>query len=315
MASVDYAWSKELGKPLTASEAHEKWLMGELRDKTLFKCIDERCNAQITCVNMEKQPYQMKVREHFKVYGEHSPECDEVKRIHEIDVTEKVGVRKEAPTIEEEITFDVIRPKNHGEIISTQGEENSGEGRGEHIVKKETSTIKESRGKRAHHIFLLPTLISRYVVAKKEKRLNNTYVKVRFSEKKEPYRYSLASLFVDISTKEYSNEEKWKSKVYFGKGRITKKSEQEYWINFDVHFQNSKKKVCCAINQTIIDNTNSVKSGVAMLKRFLEEKDVYCFLYGTLNESQKCIFVNIDSLDHFACTTDDVDDVEDIKEE
>ena len=185
-----------------------------------------------------------------------------------------MGVRKEAPAIEEEITFDVIRPKNHGEIISTQGEENCGEGREEHIVKKETSTIKESRGKRAHHIFLLPTLVSRYVVAKKEKRLNNTCVKVRFNEKKEPRRCSLASLFVDISKKEYSNEEKWKNKVYFGKGRITKKSEQEYWINFVVRFRNSQKNVCCVINQTIIDNTNSVKYGVAMLKRFMKEKNL-----------------------------------------
>lgn len=30
MASVDYAWSIELGQELTASEAHEKWFMGIL---------------------------------------------------------------------------------------------------------------------------------------------------------------------------------------------------------------------------------------------------------------------------------------------
>ena len=48
MASVDYAWSIELGQELTASEAHEKWFMGILSDKTKFECIDEKCHAQIT---------------------------------------------------------------------------------------------------------------------------------------------------------------------------------------------------------------------------------------------------------------------------
>ena len=37
MASVDYAWSIELGQELTASEAHEKWFMGILSDKTIPK--------------------------------------------------------------------------------------------------------------------------------------------------------------------------------------------------------------------------------------------------------------------------------------
>ena len=54
MASVDYAWSIELGQELTASEAHEKWFMGILSDKTMFECRDENCHAQITCVNMDK---------------------------------------------------------------------------------------------------------------------------------------------------------------------------------------------------------------------------------------------------------------------
>lgn len=66
MASVDYAWSIELGQELTASEAHEKWFMGILSDKTMFECRDENCHAQITCVNMDKQQYQMKMQRTFQ---------------------------------------------------------------------------------------------------------------------------------------------------------------------------------------------------------------------------------------------------------
>ena len=109
MASVDYAWSIELGQELTASEAHEKWFMGILSDKTMFECRDENCHAQITCVNMDKQQYQMKMREHFKVYGQHSEKCEEVKRNKDVNRKYKTGAGTESPELEEEITFSMER--------------------------------------------------------------------------------------------------------------------------------------------------------------------------------------------------------------
>lgn len=33
MAKIDYAWSNELGQELTASEPHEKWVMGLISDE------------------------------------------------------------------------------------------------------------------------------------------------------------------------------------------------------------------------------------------------------------------------------------------
>ena len=94
MASIDYAWSIELGEELTAYEAHEKWLIGLLSDKTKFECIDPKCNAQITCANMDKQQYQMKVRTYFKVYGIHSDECKEVKKLKDVNMKKLRKKRK-----------------------------------------------------------------------------------------------------------------------------------------------------------------------------------------------------------------------------
>ena len=48
MARIDYAWSLEHKRELTASEAHESWIIGDIHDKTAFECIDKNCNAQIT---------------------------------------------------------------------------------------------------------------------------------------------------------------------------------------------------------------------------------------------------------------------------
>ncbi len=72
MGKVEYAYSLKLQKVVTASEPHEAWVMGKISNKTEFRCCGSACTAQITCVNMDKPQWQMKMREHFKVYGEHN---------------------------------------------------------------------------------------------------------------------------------------------------------------------------------------------------------------------------------------------------
>jgi len=315
MARIDYAWSKELNKELTASEAHEKWLLGELGDKTMFECRDAKCNAQITCVNMDKHLYQMKVREHFKVYGEHSPECEEVKETKEIDKRKKTGEPQKAPYIEEEITFNNIRPKNHGEIVIGKKDDSDPVGSDAKTIGKGSNVTGQTKGKRKHNLYLLSTLVSKYLVAKKEHRLDTTRVKVQFDNEKKPYLFYMNNLFVDIKDMEYDATENWKKKVYFGKGVISKKGETEYWINFENCFQGNAKSIHCAIKESVIKNTNCVRGALGLLQKFANKEDVYCFLFGTLNESDKRIFVNIESLDHFACTTEAIYCVDDIKDE
>lgn len=93
MGKVEYAYSLRLHKVMTASEAHEAWVMGKISDKTEFKCCCTACSAQITCVNMDKPQWQMKVREHFKVYGEHNINCTEVMKQKNVNVN-KVQVKR-----------------------------------------------------------------------------------------------------------------------------------------------------------------------------------------------------------------------------
>lgn len=306
MAKIDYAWSNELEQELTASEAHEKWVIGLISDKTRFECRDPRCNAQITCVNMDKQQYEMKVREHFKVYGIHSCECEEKMNLKYTSKINEHGMSKSAPKIEEEITFDMTRPQNHFESEKKQQNDCEQFKIRELSSKHEKRVVNDSNGNRKSHLFLLSTMVSRYIFACKENKLETTLVNICFDRRKKPYVYMMKSLFVEISYSLCDKNEAWKSKVYIGKAKISKKSDEEFWINFESHFQENDKPVCCVIKKDTIDNTNSKRGAVRILERFLDKDNIYCFAFGKLNITKNIVFINIDSLDHFACTDENI---------
>ena len=306
MAKIDYAWSNELEQELTASEAHDKWVMGLVSDKTRFECRDPRCNAQITCVNMDKQQYEMKVREHFKVYGNHSGECEEDKNFKYTSKINEHGVSKSAPRIEEEITFDMTRPQNHFESDKKQQSEDEQFKISKLTNKHKNKIEKISYGNRKSHLFLLSTMVSRYIIACRDNKLDTTLVNICFDRRKKPYVYMIKSLFVEISYSLCDKNEAWKNKVYFGKANISKKNNEEFWINFESHFQENDKPVCCVIKKNTIDKTNSKRGAVKILERFLEMDNIYCFAFGRLNLTKNIVFINIESLDHFACTDENI---------
>lgn len=65
MASIDLAYSLELGEVVDAMEANELWVEGILTNKWAFECADENCNAKITCKNMDTYADKRKMKPHF----------------------------------------------------------------------------------------------------------------------------------------------------------------------------------------------------------------------------------------------------------
>ena len=316
MASVDYAWSIELGEELTASEAHEKWFMGMISDKTKFECRDKNCKAQITCVNMDKQQYQMKMREHFKVYGQHSENCKEVKNNKEVSRKYKRGIGTEAPELEEEITFSLERLPSHGEtqVGNHDGDLSEGEGVENRIENQKTENRRKN-GSRKSHLYLVPTLVTKYLYGLKHGNLNKIHVKIRYPHSKKIYEHSLDKLFVNIKNTVFVSADSWKIKVFFGKAKINKNRNGEYWVNFENTFDKDDRKVCCVINQRIIDNTLSKNASKKLLDSFLHKEGIYCFVFGNLRGTKDRIYVNILSLDHLGCTTEDIERTDDLLDE
>ncbi|SHJ73690.1 hypothetical protein SAMN02745248_00789 [Hathewaya proteolytica DSM 3090] len=306
MAKIDYAWSLEQKRELTASEAHESWIIGDLHDKTAFECIDKNCNAQITCVNMDKQQHQMKMREHFKVFGEHSKECKEIMNYNNVAKKKTEENAKSAPEIGEDITFNMTRPKKHNEVDKVE-ETYDDNGSEKKERGKNNSAEKKMSGARKSNLFLLSTLVSKYIRSIKEKRIECTTITLAISGK--PYQYSIKTLFLDIKEIKYTDDLSWKTKVYYGQAIISKGNSGEYWINFNSMFKESTKSVKCVIKQEVIDNTHSRTGGLNMIERFLDKK-THCFVLGTIKETDKINYINIASLDHFACTQEDIINVD-----
>ncbi|WP_028590877.1 hypothetical protein [Paenibacillus massiliensis] len=314
MAKVEYAFSLKLQKNMTASEAHEACRDGELDDKTAFKCCSEECSARITCVNMDKSPWQMRVREHFKVYGEHSVNCTEIMRSHNTDVKKKRRELNEAPRIREDIIFHIKRPKRHSETkINGKNDDGRAQTSQTTSVRRTSTAGKDSeRLQRKSNLYLLSTLMRKYIHAKKNNDLNGLKVSLELFGK--TYEYSLGTLFNEISAVSINKEEAWKTKVFYGKAIIRKNSKNEYWINFSYKFNNSDLDVKCSIRKEIIDNSHNKKGSVNNIENFLN-KEAYCFLLGSVNITQKILYINVQSLDHIACSFDDVKKMSDLMED
>lgn len=313
MASVDYAWSIELGQELTASEAHEKWFMGMLSDKTMFECRDENCHAQITCVNMDKQQYQMKMREHFKVYGQHSEQCKETKKNKEVNRKYKMGARTEAPEIEEEITFNMERLPSHEETQIDKHDDGLSKGKTveNKVVKKTAGGVKKN-GSRKAHLFLVRTLITKYLYGLKNGILDKIIVNICYPGNKKVYRTPLDVLFINISNISLKSSEASKTRIFFGKAQVNKNKKEEYWINFEKTFMNDERKVCCVISQQIIDRTLSKNASLKLLDDSLYRSNIYCFAFGKIKETKDRIYINILTLDHLSCTIENVERVDDL---
>lgn len=309
MGKVEYAYSLKLHKDVTASEAHEAWVMGVINDKTEFKCCCLACSAQITCVNMDKPQWQMKMREHFKVYGKHNINCTEVMKQKNIDVIKVQGMSKEAPDIGEAIAFHMGRPKKHdeNEISSNMDDGNS------QTKKTGTATGKEvndrEKQQRVSNLCLLSTLMRKYLTAKKNNEQNEIKISIELSGK--VYVYSLNTLFNEITLVDIIKDEAWKTKVYFGKAIIRKNNKNEYWINFTDKFKNSDFPVRCSIKKETINSNLNKTGSINSIERFLNN-EAYCFILGTVQITNNAIYINIKSLDHIACSFDDVKKMSDL---
>lgn len=301
MGKIKYAYSLELHKIMTASEAHEAWVMGIISDKTKFKCCCPACSARITCANMDKPQWQMKEREHFKAVTEHSENCTEMTQNH-IDQKKVQGEFKEAPRIGDEIIFHVGRPKKHGEIDIIQNTDYK-------KVKTVSAGTVSMVGKdkethqRKSNLYLLSTLVGVFIDAKRHNELNTKRIPLDYYGK--IYEYSLSTLFNKIGTVSINKEEAWKAKVYYGKAVIKKDDKNQYWINYCDKFKNSDLIVKCLIKKEIIDNTYNKTGSINIIERFLD-KESYCFLLGKVKITKHTIYINIKSLDHIACSFDDV---------
>ena len=81
MVTITLAKSLETGQIITTAEADHQRELGNIKSKYLFECIDENCDAQITCANLLKEVKKRKKDPYFIYVGDHSDECKEREKI------------------------------------------------------------------------------------------------------------------------------------------------------------------------------------------------------------------------------------------
>lgn len=73
---LEKALALEIDKEITAAEADQKYSNGELTSKFMFECPDDKCDAPVTCANLNKPKKDRRRDPYYKVVGIHSEDCD-----------------------------------------------------------------------------------------------------------------------------------------------------------------------------------------------------------------------------------------------
>lgn len=307
MAIIDYAYSKEYKDIITAAVAKELSEEGLISDKRAFECCGKGCTAQITCCNMTKPRSEMKRGVHFVMYGKHSDNCSE--KLDDETQHKKITARREKDDSEVSDTFKFLNvrpPKadvHQKNIIRNDIEEQEHKNRLIDEYSKNPYKIKRS-------ICNLDILVPEYLKARKEKNLDKKKIELHFFEK--VYKYSFNNFFCRINSTNISDIIKYHL-CFFGKAIIQRYNDR-YRVEFQEKFldQNESMKVKCIITNTIIQKKVQRNPVIEILDNLLE-REIFCFLFGKCNIKENITYINIESLDHVACTGEDINTDEGIE--
>lgn len=72
---LEKAYSLDLEKNITATEADVQFQNGSVNSKFDFKCPDKNCDAHVTCANLDRAKSLRKRDPYYKVFGDHSSDC------------------------------------------------------------------------------------------------------------------------------------------------------------------------------------------------------------------------------------------------
>ncbi|MCD1125203.1 hypothetical protein LPW36_04035 [Jinshanibacter sp. LJY008] len=72
---LEKAFSLDMNKTMTATEADYYYPKGAIRSKFSFKCPDLYCDAQITCANLDRAKNKRKVDPYYRTVSDHSDTC------------------------------------------------------------------------------------------------------------------------------------------------------------------------------------------------------------------------------------------------
>lgn len=293
MSKLEEAYSLEYNDVIDAEKAYELFWDGTISDKRAFQCTDPNCEAQITCVNIDKKRTEMKQTPHFKCYGEHSDKCEVIKEFDELQENrDKKEKRSSMNYIDDTMDiFSFNRPKRDGIIVKTK-----------EVIDKGSPTEKKARikekykgsGRRNITYYSVKPLISKFKKYFAEGSLDKHFINIK------GFNVSYKRMFVNIKDIEIESVEKY-YRVYYGTGRIykSKKNNDDFVIFFKKRFGNKGIKTSIYISTKVIDEHYRKNKWREELEDLVEVKDkeIMFFINSKPEKKGDIIYLPISSMD------------------
>lgn len=275
--SLDVAYSIEAKDFLDPDRAYDLYWAGIIKDKKKFICPGSDCNAQVTCANLDEDLQDMKVVPHFRIYGEHSQNCEILnKKPLKSQYEDDLPIKSEKRSIDESVVdvFELSRPESYYDTTDLIGTPNSP------LIKKpkfsahnNQTTLKEtgSIGK----VYSVRSVVSRYIRYKKDGTLENR--RVNIAGKDIPYR----SIFKCIWEQELDNLPDHPV-IYYGWAYINRfKANNGYQIKFKKTLKNGVDELTTTImiSDKLINSYKIKKLVTTRLQKINKQQKPTAFIY------------------------------------
>lgn len=293
MAKLEEAYSLEFEDVIDAEKAYELFWDGAISDKRGFECTDPNCDAQVTCVNIDKKRAEMKQTPHFKYYGEHSDKCEVIKEFNKVkEDRNRKEKRNSMKYIDDGVDiFSFDRPNRDGIIAKTK----------DTTKKEDKSEIKErikkeykSSGSRNVTYYSIKPLISKFEKYSSENTLYNHFINIK------GYKVSYEKMFLSINDADINTVPKY-FRIYYGIGKVVKvkNNDKDFMVFFSNGFGNKEITTSIYISSKVIDKhyrKNKWREELEYLTG-VKDKKIMFFINTKPDKREKMIYLPILNMD------------------
>lgn len=301
---IDEALSLDCYEVVDAELAYDYYWSesGKIKDKRNFECASERCNAQITCANLDKLRQDMKVDPYFKAVSAHSHECNlEANLVKTSNLQKSDEIAFARANISETLPdiFELDRPPSHFEFKDVTVITNNSVEQEElkRRVKREASSNEPRNSKH----YKVAALVSKYHKYKRNNELSHHYITIK------GFRVSYEEMFVAIKDRDIYTLSDY-PRIYFGKAFVDQvRNKDDYRINFSDSFILEGKKIrpSTYVRKNIIEEAFSKKLYERKIQQLSKNNypAVYCFVFSkpNLKEDNGKVYINLNikKMDYF----------------
>lgn len=240
--TLDKALSLETNTLVTASKADELYKKS-IFSKFQFECPDPKCDAQVTCANLDKKKEKRKRDPYFKIVGSHSAKCLIAEDQEEVGKTKrKVGdiYSDSDEYFNNAVRFNLQEPST-AKPVGDVPETSDGDGR---LVRPKPRDEDEHQKRKIQRSKTLSSMVDAY---QKGENFDVQLPGVGLIK--------LQDLFVELDGDQISDFED-EYRVYFAKAYINKRDGGDFSVNYLTHIKDdeAEKKLSFLLTNDVVND-------------------------------------------------------------